>query len=218
MLSAASLTITTCDSSKAVAEGALWFYLDHRVRARVARHTYGTNCGVSYNASNISHLNRKHLAYIALDGALYLPSSFAVLTQKVGCEYYVFTWHVCSGAVYGEFRCPSASTHRELPSRKQQNLSTHLNGTRKISTTTRPSTPTSLHTEARSRPRVGWMKSRVRGPECLLIRRTDQSPTVSQICTPHCVPSGVLQRPARGRQLSARRGSIVGRVSESFCS
>ncbi|EPT00712.1 hypothetical protein FOMPIDRAFT_1060246 [Fomitopsis schrenkii] len=69
-------------TSKAVAEGALWFYLDHRVRARVARHTYGSDCTVNYNASKESHRKRKLSADIDLGGSLVLPSSFAVLTRK----------------------------------------------------------------------------------------------------------------------------------------
>ncbi|EPT00710.1 hypothetical protein FOMPIDRAFT_150495 [Fomitopsis schrenkii] len=69
-------------TSKAVAEGALWFYLDHRVRARVARHTYGSQCCVNYDGSNPEHVQRSHLAYTYIDGALVVPSMFAILTRK----------------------------------------------------------------------------------------------------------------------------------------
>ena len=75
--------MTIRNSSKAVSEGALWFYLDHRVRARVARHTYGSECVVTYNASNSSHRKRKDTAYTSLDGSLVVPSAFAVITRKV---------------------------------------------------------------------------------------------------------------------------------------
>ncbi|KAI0725427.1 hypothetical protein C8Q72DRAFT_852742 [Fomitopsis betulina] len=69
-------------TSKAVAEGALWFYLDHRVRARVARHTYGSQCDAHYDASIPSHRVRRISAKISLDGSLVLPSHFAVLARK----------------------------------------------------------------------------------------------------------------------------------------
>ncbi|KAH9924777.1 uncharacterized protein B0H18DRAFT_1011158 [Fomitopsis serialis] len=69
-------------TSKAVAEGALWFYLDHRVRARVARHTYGSLYEAWYQPSKSDHFRRRHLAYTFPNGSLVVPSAFAILTRK----------------------------------------------------------------------------------------------------------------------------------------
>ncbi|KAH9924775.1 uncharacterized protein B0H18DRAFT_1119791 [Fomitopsis serialis] len=69
-------------TSKAVAEGALWFYLNHSVRARVARHTYGTGCVRQYNPLLPEHFRRQHLRYMRVDGRICIPSAFAILTRK----------------------------------------------------------------------------------------------------------------------------------------
>ncbi|KAH9839850.1 uncharacterized protein C8Q71DRAFT_465196 [Rhodofomes roseus] len=69
-------------TSKAVAEGALWFYLDRRVRARVARHTYGSSCLNYYQPLRADHLKRRHLAYTDVDGSLVVPSAFVILARK----------------------------------------------------------------------------------------------------------------------------------------
>ncbi|KAI0725426.1 hypothetical protein C8Q72DRAFT_954800 [Fomitopsis betulina] len=68
--------------SKAVAEGALWFYLDHRVRARTIRHTYGVPAACEYISSDPEHCKRKHLAYTQLDGSVALSSSWIILARK----------------------------------------------------------------------------------------------------------------------------------------
>lgn len=49
--------------NKAVADGALSFYLDHLVTTRVARMTYGHRGGVTYDELNQEHRKRKHLVY-----------------------------------------------------------------------------------------------------------------------------------------------------------
>ncbi|KAH9910865.1 uncharacterized protein B0H18DRAFT_404319 [Fomitopsis serialis] len=69
-------------TSKAVVEGALWFYLDNRVRARVVRHTYGSECATRYDPSLPGHFIRKHRTYTGVDGDSRLPCCFAILTQK----------------------------------------------------------------------------------------------------------------------------------------
>ncbi|KAH9839845.1 uncharacterized protein C8Q71DRAFT_744470 [Rhodofomes roseus] len=69
-------------TSKAVAEGALWFYIDRRVRARTARYTYGSPCARSYEPSNPEHIRRQHLLYTFPDGKLTLDEAFACIIRK----------------------------------------------------------------------------------------------------------------------------------------
>ncbi|KAH9933533.1 hypothetical protein B0H21DRAFT_699461 [Amylocystis lapponica] len=47
-------------TNKAVADGALSFYLDHFVSLRVARFTYGVQCFVRFDNANPDHLRRAH--------------------------------------------------------------------------------------------------------------------------------------------------------------
>ncbi|KAH6908782.1 hypothetical protein BKA70DRAFT_1278787 [Coprinopsis sp. MPI-PUGE-AT-0042] len=51
--------------NKAVADGALSFYLDHLVTTRVARMTFGHRGGVTYDALNPEHFKRRHLTYVS---------------------------------------------------------------------------------------------------------------------------------------------------------
>ncbi|KAH9910870.1 uncharacterized protein B0H18DRAFT_1065862 [Fomitopsis serialis] len=69
-------------TSKAVAEGALWFYLDNRVRARTARSTYGSSCSQWYQPSNPEHIKRKHKLPTIANGSLVLSSGFALLVRQ----------------------------------------------------------------------------------------------------------------------------------------
>ncbi|KAI0725425.1 hypothetical protein C8Q72DRAFT_888785 [Fomitopsis betulina] len=69
-------------TSKAVAEGALWFYLDHRVRARTIRYTYGSGVAPWYTPSNPEHIARAHLKYTVANGESAIKTGFAVLARK----------------------------------------------------------------------------------------------------------------------------------------
>ncbi|KZT65648.1 hypothetical protein DAEQUDRAFT_731208 [Daedalea quercina L-15889] len=69
-------------TSKAVAEGALWFYLDHRVRARTARHTYGSELAPWYTPSDPEHVRRRQQACTIANGRLAIPTGFAILARK----------------------------------------------------------------------------------------------------------------------------------------
>ena len=78
-------THTDCgiDSSKAVAEGALWYHLDNCVCARVARHTYGSGVNPWYNETDPEHVRRKDKTYTELNGMVAVPGGFAAIVSKV---------------------------------------------------------------------------------------------------------------------------------------
>ncbi|THU88826.1 hypothetical protein K435DRAFT_916218, partial [Dendrothele bispora CBS 962.96] len=70
-------------SNKAVADGALSFYLDHFVTSRIARWHYGTMVNTPFDASNPEHVLRKHTSYIhsATDERM-IPDLFDTILLK----------------------------------------------------------------------------------------------------------------------------------------
>lgn len=79
--------------NKAVADGAISFYLDHSVGARVSKFSYGTNCNRSYNHSDIEHAQRSSSIYIDLNGQQRIPNCFDVILPKVRepeIEFFVY--------------------------------------------------------------------------------------------------------------------------------
>lgn len=69
--------------NKAVADGAISFYLDHFVSARVAKLSYGTDVAVPLNLNNPEHRKRRQKAYRNLTGLEYLDDVFSVILPKV---------------------------------------------------------------------------------------------------------------------------------------
>jgi hypothetical protein len=62
--------------NKAVSDGAISFYLDHYVRTRIAKVTYGSKVTVPYDDSNPEHVKRATLKFIDADGTPMLPHGF----------------------------------------------------------------------------------------------------------------------------------------------
>ncbi|KAF8132021.1 hypothetical protein EV363DRAFT_1583618 [Boletus edulis] len=69
-------------TNKAVADGALAFYLDHRVSARVSKFTYGTRCAVEFNKNNEQHKLRAASAIPRPSGRMVLPNAFSAILHK----------------------------------------------------------------------------------------------------------------------------------------
>lgn len=72
--------------NKAVAEGAVSFFLTHCVAARVARFTYGANCATGYMPSDPDHALRAAQVFSRPSGRLVIPGAFDVILAKV-CSY-----------------------------------------------------------------------------------------------------------------------------------
>ncbi|KAG6888217.1 hypothetical protein C0995_009752 [Termitomyces sp. Mi166 len=68
--------------NKAVAEGAVSFYLDHFVAARVAKYSYGVECTVLYEEYNREHRARSSRIYTSLSGLQRLPGYFDIILRK----------------------------------------------------------------------------------------------------------------------------------------
>lgn len=69
-------------TNKAVAKGAVAFYLDHRVSARVAKFTYGTRCAVAFDRNDEEHLRRASSAIPRPSGRTVIPNAFSAILCK----------------------------------------------------------------------------------------------------------------------------------------
>ncbi|KAI6046250.1 hypothetical protein EDC04DRAFT_1677424 [Pisolithus marmoratus] len=82
-----SLGMTICRPkqhvNKAVADGAVSFYIDRLVSGRVARFTYGTGYNVTYNQCDPEHVSRRDIAFEGFSGDLELPYGFEPILTKV---------------------------------------------------------------------------------------------------------------------------------------
>ncbi|KIK93909.1 hypothetical protein PAXRUDRAFT_486725 [Paxillus rubicundulus Ve08.2h10] len=69
-------------TNKAVAVGAIAFYLDHSVSARVAKFTYGTRCAIEFNKTDEQHRIRAASAIPRPSGRIVLPNAFSAILHK----------------------------------------------------------------------------------------------------------------------------------------
>ena len=69
--------------NKAVAEGAIAFYLQHVVAARIAKQTYGVKCTVSYNPADPEHYQRRFATITRPSGRISVVGGFSTLLAKV---------------------------------------------------------------------------------------------------------------------------------------
>src|ERR1700729_3500873 len=65
-------SIHVCIRSKAVAVGAISYYLDHFVVGRIVRYTYGTPGSITFNPSDPEHRKRAHKKYLGIIGEIQL--------------------------------------------------------------------------------------------------------------------------------------------------
>ncbi|KAJ7578245.1 hypothetical protein C8J56DRAFT_969491 [Mycena floridula] len=83
-LESQNLTFCRPDShvNKAVADGAVSFYLDHFVTDRMSKFTYGVRCSTQFDPSNIEHSSRDSDMYTDVDGTQMLPNKFDIILPK----------------------------------------------------------------------------------------------------------------------------------------
>jgi len=65
--------------NKAVSDGALSFYLDHFVRTRVSKLTYGDFCHIPYDPTDSSHMARVSKTFISISGSRRISDYFDVI-------------------------------------------------------------------------------------------------------------------------------------------
>ncbi|KAK2462913.1 hypothetical protein APHAL10511_005111 [Amanita phalloides] len=68
--------------SKAVAEGAVSYHIDHRVSTRVARITYGVEVTDLFDSLDPEHARRRHLFYTCMSGELRIDGVFSDILLK----------------------------------------------------------------------------------------------------------------------------------------
>ena len=70
-------------SNKAVAVGAVLFYVDHFVTGRISKFTYGASGDSHYHPSNREHVRRKKKTYLDAEGERRVPGHFRSLLLRV---------------------------------------------------------------------------------------------------------------------------------------
>ncbi|KAF8907421.1 hypothetical protein CPB85DRAFT_840353 [Mucidula mucida] len=83
-LSPSRMTVCRPDGhvNKAVADGAVSFYLDHFVSARVAHLTYGVQMGIAFDCDDPEHLHRSHQTYYDAAGIRCVRNAFSCILEK----------------------------------------------------------------------------------------------------------------------------------------
>ncbi len=70
-------------SNKAVAEGAVSYYLQRFVSVRMARLTYGSSCCIDFDEADAEHHIRRGNIYYRASGEAVLPDAYTVMITKV---------------------------------------------------------------------------------------------------------------------------------------
>ncbi|KAF8959248.1 hypothetical protein BDZ97DRAFT_1402193 [Flammula alnicola] len=68
--------------NKAVSDGALSFYLDHFVRTRISKATYGSICSVQYDPNDKEHQKRLLAKFVDISGETRVRGMFSVILPK----------------------------------------------------------------------------------------------------------------------------------------
>ncbi|TFK63670.1 hypothetical protein BDN72DRAFT_902224 [Pluteus cervinus] len=69
-------------TSKAVADGAVSFYVDHFVSSRVSRFDYGICVDMPYDEHNADHVARQGQIFTGIDGGKHIPDAFDIVMPK----------------------------------------------------------------------------------------------------------------------------------------
>ncbi|KZT66904.1 hypothetical protein DAEQUDRAFT_758451 [Daedalea quercina L-15889] len=69
-------------TSKAAAEGSLWYHLDRSVSARIAKYTFGTSGCINFIPFLPDHMKRMEKAFVGIDGDVSLPNAFAPIVSR----------------------------------------------------------------------------------------------------------------------------------------
>ena len=69
--------------NKAVAIGAVSYYIDHFVTTRISKFTYGVPGNIVYDPSNPEHVRRLNKSYIDSMGDRRIPDSFVTMLTQV---------------------------------------------------------------------------------------------------------------------------------------
>jgi len=69
-------------TNKAVAVGAVSFYVDHFVTGRISKFTYGASGSILYQSFNPEHVRREHKSYLDAAGDRRIPDHFGAMLLR----------------------------------------------------------------------------------------------------------------------------------------
>ena len=69
--------------NKAVAIGAVSYYIDHFVTGRISKFTYGVLGNVVYDPYDPEHVLREHQSYVDAVGDTCIPNNFRTMLPRV---------------------------------------------------------------------------------------------------------------------------------------
>lgn len=69
--------------NKAVADGAVSYYIDHVVTERISKAVYGVSCTYSFDASDPEHMTRRDKVFVGADGRTSVEGGFSTILTKV---------------------------------------------------------------------------------------------------------------------------------------
>ncbi|KAM6497397.1 hypothetical protein JOM56_007870 [Amanita muscaria] len=72
----------TIHLNKAVADGAVSYYLDHYVTARMSKYSYGIRASVLFNPVDPEHARRENTKFMEADGKYYIPGTFSTILKR----------------------------------------------------------------------------------------------------------------------------------------
>ena len=112
----AHLSFLSLFRNKAVSDGAISFYLDHFVRTRVSKVTYGTNSIRSYDSSDPEHVTRQGKAFMSVSGSKRIGNLFSIILPKVRGLVVPMSWEerILIVTVGGDFRIPECQKRKSL--------------------------------------------------------------------------------------------------------
>ena len=70
-------------SNKAVAVGAVSFYVDRFVTGRISKFTYGVACNVAYRFFYLEHIRREYKSFLNSAGYRRIPDYFEIMLAQV---------------------------------------------------------------------------------------------------------------------------------------
>ena len=81
------LSTYMCTRSKAVAAGAIAYYLDHPVVRRIVRYTYGMPGSILYDPSDPEHRKRAYKKHLGMAGEIQLDIFIPTLLKVTGFHF-----------------------------------------------------------------------------------------------------------------------------------
>ena len=69
-----------------MADGAIGFYCDHHVSARMSKYMYGVEYLREFDPSDDDHISRKHRLFELPSGPRLLPDAFDCILARVRCN------------------------------------------------------------------------------------------------------------------------------------